>query len=72
MKNMFVFLLLWVILLVIGILVPCGHTTGCDFMSKAHTTICRGVAAIIIIFQHAAGGFGLRYFTPLTSPRHSW
>lgn len=32
-------------------------------MSKSHTNICRGIAAIIIVFQHVACGFCVRYFT---------
>lgn len=65
MRNLLVFLFIWFVLYVIGFLIPQKDNKDFDFMSKSHTNICRGVAAIIIVFQHVAGGFGVRYLTPL-------
>ena len=36
-----------------------------SFMSFEHTNILRGIAALIIMLQHYAGGNGVRYLTPL-------
>lgn len=36
-----------------------------DFLSRAHSTIYMGVAALIIVIQHIGGSFGTRIFTPL-------
>lgn len=65
MKNLLVFLFAWFILYIIGFLIPRIDNNDFGFMSRSHTYICRGVAAIIIICQHVAGGFDIRYLTPL-------
>ena len=65
MRNLLVFLFIWFALYVIGFLIPQKENKDFSFMSKSHTNICRGIAAIIIICQHVAGGFGIRYLTPL-------
>lgn len=65
MKNMSIFLFIWFVLYLIGFLFYQKSEKNIDFMTRAHTNICRAMAAIIIILQHVAGGFGLRYFTPL-------
>lgn len=64
MKNFIEFLFIWFVLYIIGLIISRRKSEDFDFMSKSHTNICRAVAALIIIFQHVAGGFGLRYFTP--------
>lgn len=65
MKNFIEFIFIWFVLYIIGLIIFRRKSNDFDFMSKSHTNICRAVAALIIIFQHVAGGFGLRYFTPL-------
>lgn len=65
MRNLLVFLFIWFALYIIGYFVSQKDNKDFEFMSKSHTNICRGVAAIIIVFQHVAGGFGVRYLTPL-------
>ena len=65
MRNLLVFLFIWFALYVIEFLIPQKENKDFSFMSKSHTNICRGIAAIIIICQHVAGGFGIRYLTPL-------
>lgn len=65
MRNLLVFLFIWFALYTIGYFVSQKDNKDFRFMSKSHTNICRGVAAIIIVFQHVAGGFGVRYLTPL-------
>lgn len=65
MKDLFVFLALSCVIWLAGIFFKRKPLENCQFMSISHTNICRAVAAIIIILQHVAGGFGVRYFTPL-------
>lgn len=64
MKSLVEFLIIWSFLYFIGF-INIRKGEKFDFMSKVHTNICRAVAAFIIILQHVAGGFGVRYFTPL-------
>lgn len=65
MKNLALFLLIWLCLYLIGFIGRKHEDNEFEFMSRTHTNICRAIAAIIIVFQHVAGGFGVRYFTPL-------
>ncbi len=36
-----------------------------DFMARDHSAVYRGIAALIIMFQHVGGAYGTRLFTPL-------
>lgn len=65
MKNLGIFLVLLCALWLVDFLFENKQTADFKFMSVQHTNICRAVAAIIIILQHVAGGFGIRYLTPL-------
>ena len=65
MKNLGIFLALLCALWLVGFFFENKRTADFKFMSVQHTNICRAVAAIIIILQHVAGGFGIRYLTPL-------
>lgn len=65
MKNLFVFMTLLCVIWLVGVFFKRKSLENCQFMSISHTNICRAVAAIIIILQHVAGGFGVRYLTPL-------
>lgn len=41
------------------------YTEKQKFFSRKHCLCFRGIAAIIIMIQHIAGGYGITYFTPL-------
>ena len=60
---MFCFLCL--LLYVIALLSCSRNKSGFNFMSFDHSIAYRGVSALIIMLSHAAGRFGVRYFTPL-------
>lgn len=62
MKNLIIFLVICLVLYGVGFLKP---MTKYSFMSFEHSNACRGIAALIIMLQHVAGKFGVRYFTPL-------
>lgn len=65
MKNLLIFLAILSGFYLVGIFFRDKQWKDFKFMAVKHTNICRAVAAIIIILQHVAGSFGLRYFTPL-------
>lgn len=65
MKNLGMFLVLLCALWLVGFFFENKWTADYKFMSIQHTSICRAVAAIIIILQHVSGRFGIRYLTPL-------
>lgn len=65
MKNLGIFLVLLCALWLVGFPFANKKETDFKFLSVQHTNICRAVAAISIILQHVASGFGIRYFTPL-------
>lgn len=52
-------------LYLIGFTVRSHISNEFGFMSRTHTNICRAISAGFVVFQHVAGGFGVRYLTPL-------
>ena len=68
MKNTLIFISMILCLYLVGLFINHKKKVNIPnygFMSRDHSTIYRGIAATIIMLQHVAGGFGVRYLTPL-------
>ncbi len=57
MKNLLVFLLIWLIPYLIGFICGSEKNNDLGFMSRTHANICRAFASIVVVFQHASEVF---------------
>lgn len=66
MKNLIIFIGILFVLYLIGFLFDENRIDSkYECMSFQHSNAYRGIAALIIMFQHVAGKYGVRYLTPL-------
>ena len=60
MKNLLIFLTLLCLLYLVGFIIREKNVHKYPFMSFDHSQAYRGIAALVIMLQHVAGGFGVR------------
>lgn len=66
MRNLLIFVAIIFVFYLLGfVFKDKNFKADYEFMSFTHSNSYRAVAALIIMLQHVAGGFGVRYFTPL-------